>query len=121
MTHRLLLISTCGVSLLEKSADKDVLDWLKTSANAVEVDTARLTPILSARRDTLRAADEPTRPKMSAELNGVGAVIDRYQPKQLLHVLVHTDTAPGQSDCGPGPRRARQTDLARERGWTAYQ
>lgn len=100
MTHRLLLVSTCGVSLLEKGADKDALDWLKTTANDVEVDTARLTPILSARRDTLRAADEPTRRKMSAELNGIGAVLDRYKPKQLFHVLVHTDTALGRATAG---------------------
>ena len=34
---------------------------------------------------------------MSAELNGIGAVLDRYEPKQLFHLLVHTDTAPGKA------------------------
>src|SRR5690606_8723313 len=57
-------------------------------------------PILSARREALKAADEPTRRKMSAELNGIGAVIERYKPKQLFHVLIHTDTALGKATAG---------------------
>lgn len=34
---------------------------------------------------------------MSAELNGIGAVLERYTPNQLFHLLVHTDTATGKA------------------------
>jgi len=100
MVERLLLVSTCGTSLLTNGASTDDRAWLTKVANDGEVDTARLTPILNARRDTLKAADEPTRRKLSAELNGIGAVLDRYKPKQLFHVLVHTDTALGRATAG---------------------
>lgn len=97
MTKRLLLVSTCGTSLLTNGASTEDRVWLTTIANDVEVDAARLTPIVNARREGLKASDEPTQRKMSAELNGVGAVIDRYQPKQVFHLLVHTDTALGKA------------------------
>jgi len=100
MIERILLVSTCGTSLLTNGASTEDRAWLTKSANDVEVDAARLAPIVSARREGLKAADESTRRKMSAELNGIGAVIDRYQPKQLLHVLVHTDTALGRATAG---------------------
>lgn len=96
MTDRLLLVSTCGTSLLTNGASTDDRVWLTKIANDVEVDAARLMPIVSARREGLKAADEPTRRRMSAELNGIGAVLDRYKPKQLFHVLIHTDTALGK-------------------------
>jgi putative CRISPR-associated protein (TIGR02619 family) len=100
MTDRLLLVSTCGTSLLTNGASTEDRVWLTTIANDVEVDAARLTPIVNARREGLKAADEPTRRKMSAELNGVGAVVVRYQPKQVFHLLVHTDTALGRVTTG---------------------
>jgi len=96
MTERLLLVTTCGTSLLTNSACSEDRDWLTKVANDVEVDPARLTPIIKARREGLKAADEPTRRIMSAELNGVGAFMDRYQPKQVFHLLVHTDTTLGK-------------------------
>jgi putative CRISPR-associated protein (TIGR02619 family) len=97
MTDRLLLLSTCGTSLLTNGAGTDERAWLTKIANDVEVDAARLTPIVEGRRESLKAADAPTRRKMSAELNGIGAVLDRYKPKQLFHLLVHTDTALGKA------------------------
>jgi putative CRISPR-associated protein (TIGR02619 family) len=97
MTSRLLLVSTCGTSLLTNGASPDDRAWLTKSANDVEVDAARLTQIVNARREGLKAADETTRRKMSAELNGIGAVLDRYKPKQLFHLLVHTDTEQGKA------------------------
>ncbi len=106
MTERLLLVSTCGTSLLTnhkpKSGDQTRhwmspdREWLKAVANDVEVDGERLKPLVENRREWLTTADVPTRHEMSAELNGVGAVIDRHQPKQLFHLLVHTDTALGK-------------------------
>lgn len=97
MTKRLLLLSTCGTSLLTNGASTEDRVWLTTIANDVEVDAARLTPIINARREGMKAANAPTQRKMSAELNGIGAVIDRYQPKQVFHLLVHTDTALGKA------------------------
>ncbi len=97
MTDRLLLLSTCGTSLLTNGAGTEDGAWLKKVANDVEVDTARLTSIVDERRERMKKADEPTRRKMSAELNGIGAVRDRYKPKQLFHLLVHTDTALGKA------------------------
>jgi putative CRISPR-associated protein (TIGR02619 family) len=93
MTKRLLLVSTCGTSLLTNGASDDDRRWLTQIANEVDVDSARLTSIVDERRTRLKAADEPTRRKRSAELNGIGAVLDRCKPKQLFHLLVHTDTA----------------------------
>lgn len=100
MIERIFLVSTCGTSLLTNGASTEDRAWLTNIANDVEVDEERLAPIVSARRERLKAANEPMRRKMSAELNGIGALIDRYQPKQLLHVLVHTDTALGRATAG---------------------
>lgn len=97
MTERLLLLSTCGTSLLTNGASEDDRAWLMQIANEAEVDSTRLRPIVDERRERLKTADEPTRHKMSAELNGIGAVLDRYKPKQLFHLLVHTDTALGKA------------------------
>ncbi|NJM90821.1 MAG: hypothetical protein HC863_00565 [Myxococcales bacterium] len=97
MTERLLLVSTCGTSLLTNGASADDRAWLTKIANEVEVDAARLMPIVEERRKSLEAADAPTRRKMSAELNGIGAVLDRYGPKQRFHLLIHTDTALGKA------------------------
>lgn len=97
MIERILLVSTCGTSLLTNGASTEDRAWLTKIANDVEVDATRLMPIVSARREGLKAADEPTRREMSAELNGIGAVVDRYKPKQLFHVLVHSDTALGKA------------------------
>lgn len=97
MTDRLLLVSTCGTSLLRYGASEEERDWFTTVANATEVDAGRLSPMVDARRELLGAADEATRRKMSAELNGIGAVLDRYKPGQVFHLLVHTDTALGKT------------------------
>lgn len=97
MTERLLLVSTCGTSLLTNGAIDADRRWLTQIANEIEVDSSRLGSLIDERRERLKTADEPTRRKMSAELNGIGAVFDRYKPKQLFHLLVHTDTAPGKA------------------------
>lgn len=97
MTARLLLLSTCGTSLLTNEALPEDRAWLTKIANDVDVDVARLMSIVGTRREALKTADEPTRRRMSAELNGIRAVLDRYKPKQVFHLLVHTDTAPGRA------------------------
>lgn len=100
MINRLLLVSTCGTSLLTNDANQADRDWFKDVANRVVVDEARLTPIVEERRRRLTSADRATRRRMSAELNGIEAVIDRYKPTQVFHVLVHTDTALGTATAG---------------------
>lgn len=97
MIERLLLVSTCGTSLLTNGANDADRRWLMQIANDVDVDSVRLASIVDDCRDRLTTADESTRRKMSAELNGIGAVLERYKPKQLVHLLVHTDTAPGKA------------------------
>lgn len=97
MTARLLLVSTCGTSLLTNGANADDRTWLTKVANDVGIDDARFRPIVEDRRARLAAADEPTRRTLSAELNGISAVLKRYQPRQVFHLLVHTDTAPGKA------------------------
>ena len=37
---------------------------------------------------------------MSAELNGIAAVLERYRPSEVMHLLVHTDTALGAATAG---------------------
>ncbi len=96
MTDCLLLVSTCGTSLLTNGLSAEDRSWLTRIANASEVDAGRLSPIVDERRERLGAADESTRRRMSAELNGIGAVLDRYKPEQVFHLLVHTDTALGK-------------------------
>ncbi len=97
MTERLLLVSTCGTSLLTNGASSDDRAWLTKVANEVEVeDAARIELLVDERRKRLTTADQVTRRRMSAELNGIGAVLDRYKARQVFHLLVHTDTALGK-------------------------
>lgn len=107
MSERLLLVSTCGTSLLTNGASDADHTWLTRIANDIEVDSQPLMSIVNERRDRLKTADAPTRRRMSAELNGIGAVLDRYEPTQLFHLLVHTDNAPGKADLEETARRSR--------------
>jgi len=93
----MLLISTCGTSLLTNNASDADRKWLTAIANDLDVDPVRFASIVEERRARFRAANQPTRRKMSAELNGIGAVIDRYKPSKMFHLLVHTDTTPGKA------------------------
>lgn len=98
MVKPLLLVSTCGTSLLTNGSSPEDRNWLTKIANHVEVDdTARLETIAFARREALKTADEAMRRRMSAELNGIAAVLKRYQHTQVFHLIVHTDTAPGET------------------------
>ncbi|MBL8695144.1 MAG: putative CRISPR-associated protein [Planctomycetes bacterium] len=97
MTERLLLVSTCGTSLLTNPASEEVKKWLTKISNEAVVVSDQLSTLVSDRRDQLLAADESTRRKMSAELNGIGAVLERYRPGEVFHVIIHTDTAVGKA------------------------
>lgn len=95
--HKLLIVSTCGTSLLRKGATRGDEAWLTDVANDITVDAARLTSIVATCRARLAAADEATRRRVSAELNGIGATFDKWKPDQYFHLLVHTDTALGRA------------------------
>mgnify|MGYP000865810167 CR=1 FL=1 len=53
MTDRLLLLSTCGTSLLTNGAGTDDRAWPTKIANDVDVDAGRLMPIVEERRESL--------------------------------------------------------------------
>jgi putative CRISPR-associated protein (TIGR02619 family) len=96
MVRQLLLVSTCGTSVLTNDASEDDRRWLTEVANDVQVDSDPLEAIVAERRVRLNAADEGTRRTMSAELNGIAAVLERYKLQRVFHLLVHTDTALGR-------------------------
>lgn len=99
MIEQLLLISTCGTSLLTHGVNDEDRKWLTKIANDTVANNPdmepRLQSIVAERRERLKAADKAERRKMSAELNGIEAVLERYKPKRTEHILVHTDTASG--------------------------
>ena len=95
---RLVLISTCGTSLLTNGATNEERAWLTSLANAPSLDETRFEQIVAARRARFLAADDVLRRRMSAEMNGIAAVLERYRPKsQVHHVLIHSDTAQGRA------------------------
>lgn len=99
MTEHLLLLSTCGTSVLTNDADSDTLNWLKDIANKANLSAAddeRLKEHVDARKKLLLQANPAERRRLSAELNGVAAVLERWKPRRIQHLLVHTDTATGR-------------------------
>lgn len=100
MTEQLLLLSTCGTSVLTNGADPDTLNWLKDIANKKQLsdaDTKRLHEHVAERKERLLQANPAERRRLSAELNGVAAVLDRWKPRRIQHLSVHTDTASGRA------------------------
>lgn len=70
--------------------------WVNEHANDVDVDATKLAAFVDPIRAKLRSSGDAELRAMSAELSGVGATLDRYAPNELVHVLVHTDTALGK-------------------------
>lgn len=95
--ERLLLLSTCGTSLLTNGAPEETRQWLVRVANESSLQDSLLADLVAKCRDKLRNAEVAERRRLSAELNGIGAVMDRFQPQQVQHLLVHTDTAVGRA------------------------
>lgn len=60
-------------------------------------DRERLAAHVAQRRADMETADASTTRKLSAELNGIGAVLERWKPNRVQHVLVHTDTVAGRA------------------------
>ena len=97
--NTLLLVSTCGTSLLSRGGDPDQNNWLKSIANARLLppeDARRLDEIRLARQSLLRGLDETGRREASAELNGIAATRDQWPSTRVHHLLIHTDTAVGE-------------------------
>lgn len=98
MTPQLLLLSTCGTSVLTNGTSDDMRRWLNTVANKSmlnESEVRRLQIHVAERRGQLRETNATVWERASAELNGIGAVLARWKPDRVLHLLVHTDTAAG--------------------------
>ena len=97
---KLLLVTTCGTSVLTNDASEDVRRWLVKIANHRQLDAAdagKLSARAAERGNVLAAADDATRRRLSAEFAGIGAVLDRLRPSRVVHVLIHTDTAAGEA------------------------
>ncbi len=96
----LLLLSTCGTSTLSNDADPDIRRWLNDIANKPQLsdcEEGKLNQHVEDRKTRLLQADAAERRRLSAELNGIGAIFDKWNPQRLLHLLVHTDTAAGRA------------------------
>jgi len=100
MPNQLLLLSTCGTSLLTNGATTEERDWLsrisnQTDSDLIADDKKQLQVLVTARRESLQGADDEKRRKLSAELNGIHSVLKRWPAERVTHYLVHTDTAAG--------------------------
>jgi len=103
MTKRLLLLSTCGTSVLTNDATPETRRWLTEIANKAALDDAgcqRLKAHVAECRNRLLSADTARRPRLPAEMDGIQAILARHSAHQVQHFLVHTDTATGQSAAG---------------------
>ncbi len=99
MLGQLILLSTCGTSVLTNGTDEATRGWLNKIANRPtlpEADQRRLDMHADERRDRLAKADQKQRRRMSAELNGIEAVLERWKPDGVQHLLLHTDTVAGR-------------------------
>ena len=94
---RLLLVTTCGTSILTNEATQEEGAWIRKVSNHKEVEAERLAAMLKDRKEKLDRADTPRRRKLSAEFNAIFDVLQHYKPDQIHHLLIHTDTALGQA------------------------
>lgn len=99
-TERLVLFSTCGTSVLTNLAPKD-RGWLWGIANKTEPDLSgeekqKLAGIVDQAQSKLADADAAEQRKLSAELNGIHAVLEKWNPRIIKHRLLHTDTYIGR-------------------------
>lgn len=96
----LLLLSTCGISLLTKSLAPDQFSWFVDRSNRTTLsdeDQTRLDAHVAERTAALAAADHAEQRRLCAELNGIYAVLDRWPADRVQHVMVHTDTLIGRA------------------------
>lgn len=100
MTPKLLLVSTCGTSVLMNGVDAETQARLKRIANAPErdlnrEDARRLAEHAAERQQLLVSAMPPERRRLSAEMNGIYAALNRWRARSVKHWIIHTDTAAG--------------------------
>lgn len=94
-----LLLSTCGTSLLTNRASSDERAWLIQRANIRELpadELAQLQTLVDRVGAAFLAADEPAARLLSAEYNGIRAVLPSDSAR-AEHWLVHTDTVQGEA------------------------
>lgn len=106
MISQLLLVSTCGTSLLTNDADGETRSWLTAIANKKNLtgaDAERLrqhvtnTEALVKRMGRLSRADRRDRQRLGAELCGICAELDRRNFRSIQHLLIHSDTDAGRA------------------------
>lgn len=100
-TERLVLFSTCGTSILTYKKSDDERKWLYSIANETEPDLSneqkqKLAGIVKQAQSKLADADVAEQRKLSAELNGIHSVLEKWKPKNVQHRLLHTDTYIGR-------------------------
>ncbi len=96
----LITLSTCGTSVLTNGASAADRALLTALANAQEKDLSqedarRVNALKEQRCAALLGADINVQRKMSAELNGLYSVLERWNAPAVSHILLHTDTALG--------------------------
>jgi putative CRISPR-associated protein (TIGR02619 family) len=99
-TERLVLFSTCGTSILTNLVPEK-RSWLWGIANKTEADLSseekqKLGGIVEQAKEKLAAANVDEQRNLSAELNGIHAVLEKWNPKVVQHRLLHTDTYIGR-------------------------
>lgn len=97
---KMLLVSTCGTSLLTNVAGSDERRWLFAHANDSHLegpDQAAVDAMAASARERFSRADPKTRVQMSAEYAGMAACHARWSPEHTHHILIHTDTVVGRA------------------------
>lgn len=96
---RILLVSTCGSSVLANVGSDEDRRWLILRADSATLsprDTERLEQLAAFAEEKLRQGAEEQQRRLSAEINGIDAVRRRWPGAKFEHVLVCTDTAIGR-------------------------
>lgn len=96
--QNLLVITTCGSSILQHAGDETDRRWLTLHANSQRLEGEhyeRLERLSRFARELLAREPLERLRELSAEINGIEAVRERWHANALQHVLIHTETAIG--------------------------
>ncbi len=99
-TTPMVLVSTCGTSIFTNGASQKDRAWLAEIANKKKLDdkeSFRLQGIVDARKALILEADKEKRRQLSAELNGIVAVQNRWKASRVEYYLIHSDTVVGKA------------------------
>ncbi len=97
---RLLLLTSCGTSILTNQIDNETRTWLNGLSNdtrLTEQDQRRLDRFTKERKERFLSAEPQMQRRMSAEMNAIHAILEQFSPKQVQHILLHTDTVTGRA------------------------